>query len=207
MSGDSEGALNRFAVALLAMLCIFTALFAVLLAWIAPDASIDRLRDFTGFLEDHNNRDGKLVASLGALVVVLIMACVLILELIPSSTQKMRVRNVKSGEVTITTARIAEVIDGAVRTVPHVAQCSSTVARHGRRVEVILDLHVDAGAELAQTADEACRRAHSLVEQLGIELSAKPRARLHYRELRLRADTQRDAGTTTWERPPGQGAT
>ncbi|MBI5288403.1 MAG: hypothetical protein HY873_05480, partial [Chloroflexi bacterium] len=149
----------------------------------------------------------KLIVSLGALVVGLVMACVLILELIPSSTQKMRVRNVKSGEVTITTARIAEVIDGAVRTVPHVAECSSTVARHGRRVEVVLDLHVDAGTELAQTADEACRRAHTLVEQLGIELSAKPRARLHYRELRLRTDTQPDAGTTAWERPPGQGAT
>ncbi|HLB23925.1 MAG TPA: hypothetical protein VJP07_07505 [Dehalococcoidia bacterium] len=207
MSGESEGGLNRFVVALMAMVVIFGALLAVLLAWAAPDGSIGRVQDFAGFLDDHNDRDGKLILSLGALVVVLLMTCVLILELAPSSTQRMRVRNVTSGEVTITTKRIAELVDDSVRAAPHVADCSTTVARRGRRVELVLDLHVDAGAELAQTADEACRRAHVLVEQLGIELSGKPRARLHYRELRLRPEAGADADARGWERPPGQGAT
>ncbi len=207
MSGEADGAVNRFALALLATLLIVAAFSVVALAWAAPDGSIGRVRDFADFLARHDDRDGKLVLSLAALVLVILMVCVLILELVPSSTQHMRVRNVTSGEVTITTKRIAEMIDDAARAVPHVAYCTTTVARRGRRVEVVLDLHVDAGAELAQTADEACRRAHMLVEQLGIELSTKPRARLHYRELRLRSETQQEAESTGWERPPGQGVT
>lgn len=204
---ESEDSVNRFAVSLLALLVMFAAVLVALLAWIEPDGSIARLRDLADFLGRHDDRDGKLILSLAALVVVLLMAAVLVLELAPSSTRGMRVRNVTSGDVTITTKRIGETIDDAVRAAPHVAACTTMVTRRGRKVEVVLDLHVDAGAELAQTADEACRRAHVLVEQLGIELSAKPRARLHYRELRLRPETQQEAEATGWERPPRQGAT
>jgi hypothetical protein len=206
---ETEGAINRFAIAFLALLVIVAAVLVVLLAWLAPDGSIARLYDVADFLARRNDRDGKIVLSLGALVFIILMTCVLLLEL-ASSTRPMRVRNVTAGQVTITTKRIAEMIDDAAREVPHVADSTATVARRGRRVEVVLDLHVDAGAELAQTADETCRRAHRLVEQLGIELTAKPRARLHYRELRLRPgahETQADRQVTGWERPPGQGAT
>ncbi len=197
---EGEGQANRFIVSLLAMLVIFAALLTIVLAWTAADATIERISNFAGFLEDHNDRDGKLILTLGMVVVILIMASVLVLELTASPTQRMRVRYVTAGEVTITTARIAEHIDEAVRRVPHVAESRTTVARKGKRIDLVLDLHVDPGAELAQTADEACRTAHTLVEKLGIELAAMPRARLHYRELRLQAEvTQGDQGS--WERP------
>lgn len=201
---EGEGQVNRFIVALLAMLVIFAAVVTIVLVWTAPEATIERISDFAGFLEDNNDRDGKLIFTLAMVVVILIMASVLVLELTASPTQRMRVRNVTAGEVTITTARIAEHIDEAVRQVPHVADSRTTVARKGKRIDLVLDLHVDAGADLAQVADEACRRAHTLVEKLGIELASMPRARLHYRELRLQAevtegDQQGEQGS--WERP------
>ena len=91
----------------------------------------------------------------------------------------------------ITTTQIAKRINAEVAQITHIAECAAIVAARGKNVEVVLDLHVDAGANLSQTADEACRRAHVLVEQqLGIEMAAMPRARLHYRELRLRGETQ-----------------
>lgn len=206
MSDDPLDGLNRFVIVVGALAAVFVALLAVLLAWGAPDASSTRVADFAGYLRRHNDGETKVIITLASAVVTLLMLTAIIVELTPSPTQRMRVRNMKSGAAAITTTQIAERINAEVLQVPHVAECAATVAARGRRVAVVLDLHVDAGAALAQTADEACRRAHMLVEErLGIQMAATPRARLHYRELRLRgeraetAPEQREA--SEWERP------
>jgi hypothetical protein len=197
--------LNRFLVVLAALLVVFAALVAVMLAWGAPGGTIDRIASFAGWLRNHNDREAKIILTLASAVVVLLMLMTIIVELTPSPTQKMRVRNVKSGDAAITTKQIAERINAEVRQVEHVAECQAIVAARGKRVEVVLELHVDAGADLSRTADEACRRTQQLVEQqLAIELAQRPRARLHYRELRLRGEPQppqRSQEPSGWERP------
>jgi hypothetical protein len=133
------------------------------------------------------------------------MAAVLIVELVPPSNQ-VRV-GVESGVVAINTRQIAQRIDAEVAGVEHVSACRSTVTRRGKRVEVVLELDVDAGADLSRAADEACRRAHVLVEQqLRIELAARPRARIHYRELRLGDASGQERPPTGWERPASAAA-
>lgn len=195
MSGSSEGEVNRFVVALLALLVIFGAAVIITLAWGAPDGTIARIADLAGWLRRHNDRDTKVIVTLASVVIVLAMLMTIIVELTPSPTQRMRVRRVKAGEATITTREIAERIDAELRQVEHIADCQAIVAAHGRQVEAVLDLHVDAGADLTRTADDACTRIRQLVEgQIGIELAAPPRARLHYRELRLRNDTPQPEG-------------
>jgi hypothetical protein len=48
-------------------------------------------------------------------------------------------------------------------------------------------LHVDPDANLAAVTDAACEAARDvLIEKVHVELMAPPRARLHYRELRLK---------------------
>ncbi len=189
-----------------ALAVVFVALVVVLLAWGAPDDTIQRITDFSDYLRRHNDRETKAIISLIAAVVVLLMLTVIIIELTPSPVRKMRVRSMKSGEAAITTSEIATRINTEVSDVPHVADCVGRVWARGTKVEVVLDLYVGAGANLAETADEACRRAHLLVEQqLGIEMAAMPRARLHYRELRL-GDGGPAPGASTressdWERP------
>jgi hypothetical protein len=132
------------------------------------------------------------------------MASVLIVELVPPSNQ-LRVGDVESGSVAITTAQIARRIETEVSSVDHVSAGRATVTRRGQRVEVVLDLDVDAGADLSAAANEACYRAHKLVEQrLRIELAERPRARIHYRELRLKDGSGRDRSLTGWERPEGE---
>jgi len=201
--------INRFVIVIAALAAIFAALLVVLLAWGAASNSIARLDDLAGWLRDHNNREAKVIITLAALVVVLAMLTAIIIELTPSPTQKMRVRRVKSGSAAITTAEIAERINTEVLYIEHIADSNAIVAARGRRVEVVLDLQVDEGADLARAADAACRRAHALVEQqLGIELTQPPRARLRYRELRLRrpagtpSGAERGQDATGWERPP-----
>ncbi len=205
MGERSFDQLNRFVIVVAALAVIFVALLAALLAWGAPDETIRRVADFSDYLSRHNDRETKAIISLIAVVVVLLMLTVIIIELTPSPVQKMRVRSMRSGEAAITTSQIAERINTEVGAVPHVGECVGRVWARGTKVEVVLDLYVGAGANLAETADEACRRAHLLVEQqLGIEMAAMPRARLHYRELRLGSQAANAASTresSGWERP------
>ena len=144
------------------------------------------------------------VVTLAGAIVVLLMLMTIMFELAPSPTQKMRVRNIKSGEGVISTTQIARGINLEVRQIEHIAECQAVVAAHGRRVEVVLDLEVDAGADLSRAADEACARAQRLVEQqMNIEMTGRPRARLHYRELRLLGEQlpQQSYESTVRQRP------
>lgn len=180
---------NRIIIVVVALAIVLVALFVLLLTWGAPGDTITRIADFAGYLHRHNDRETKVIISLAATVIALLMLTVVIAELTPSPAQKIRVRSMKSGEAVVTTSQIASRINEEVTQVPHIRACAADVLARGKKVEVVLDLHVDAGANLSQAADEACRRAHLLVEQqLGIEMASMPRARLHYRELRLRGD-------------------
>ena len=195
MSDEPIDQANRFTVVAAALIVIFAALLVTMLAWLAPGGTIDHVADLAGWLRRHDDRETKIIISLVAAVVTLLMLMAIIIELTPSPTQKMRVRDMKSGEARITTQQIAERVDAEVHQIQHIAQCRATVVARGKKVEVILDLHVGPGADLSQTADEACRRADVLItQQLGIALAARPRARLHYRELRLRTGAASNTG-------------
>jgi hypothetical protein len=203
--------LNRFIIVVAAMLVMFAAAAVVLIAWAASSDGIGWVEDLGGYLRDHDTREAQVIVTLGALVLSLLMLTLIIVELTPSPTQRMRVRDVRAGEATIKTTEIAARVDDGVRDVPHIAECVSIVAARGKAVEVVLELHVDAGADLSRTADEACRRAHDIVEQeIGIPLASRPRATLHYRELRLRDEPASHTATITsatgWERPGGEEA-
>jgi hypothetical protein len=211
VSDDRVDLANRFIVVTAAMLIAFAALLIVLLAWGATSATIDRIEDFAGYLRDHDTTEAKAIVTLGALVVVLLMATAIIVELTPPATQRMRLRTVTSGNAAITTKEIAERIEAEVRESDAVDQVRAMITPRGPKIEVLLDLHVARDANLAEAADNACRRAQQLVEsQLGIPLAQAPRARLHYRELQLREgapvpdDMRRPASPgdgTGWERP------
>lgn len=211
MSDDTVDQVNRFVITLAALIVIFVALTVVLLAWGAADSSIGRIEDFAGYLRDHDGQGAKLIVTIGAVVIVLVMAMLIILELTPSPLQRMRIRNVQAVDATLTTTEIAWRVEEEVRAVEHVADAVAVIAARGNRIGVALDLHVDPGADLARTADEACRRVHELVEKrMGITLASRPRARMHYRELVLKDGGQQrvpDAmrrPNTGWERPYGQ---
>lgn len=208
MSDDPIDQTNRFVISVLALAVMFMALVVVLLAWGASASSIDRVDDFAGFLRDNDERGAKVIITLGAVVVVLLMLMTMIVQLTPSPLQRMRLRNVTSGDASLTTAEIAWRVEEEIRKLEHVAECEAVVAARGKRVDIALNLHVDAGADLARLADEACRQAHQLVEQtMDVALASRPRARMHYRELRLKDDRRIPEAMrrpdTGWERPNG----
>lgn len=179
---------NRVAIVTGGLVVIFAALVVILLAWGAPDASVGRLADFASWLDEHQTTGAKVITTLGALVVVLLAAALVVLELSPSSTASVRVATGEGGVATISTEAIADRVQREVERTPHVLGSAVRVMGRRRAVEVELDLNVDAYANLRETALDACERARAVVQDvMGVGLASPPRARLHYRELRVGA--------------------
>ena len=187
---------NRILIISGMLLWIFIVVIVVLLAWGAPDESIERIFDFAGYLEDHNDDGGKLILTFGAAILVLLAAIVVITEVAPPETKSLKVANVGSGEARIPTDEVAHLVEEELRMLPQLNQVTANVQARGEKADVSLELHVSPEADIAATTDEACRRTSELLAQrIGVELARPPRAQLHYKELRV---TRKQAAS----RPP-----
>jgi len=177
---------NRAIIIGSALVAMFVVLVIVLLAWGAPDESIDRLADLSGYMRDHNNREAQLIVTFGGLILVLLAAILIVFEVSPPESGSVKVQKVGTGEARIGTDEVGERVVREVRALPDVNDADVTVSARGDRAEVRMELHVEPEADLSGVADEACRRARNLIEgQMGVELVGPPQARLHYRELRV----------------------
>lgn len=166
-----------------ALIWIFIVLVVILLAWGAPDESIERLGDLAGYLEDHNDGATKAIITLGGLIFITLAAVVIVIEVAPPETGSVRIQRVGAGEASIGTDEVVQRLEEELRRVPQLSSAQATVIARGRKAEVQLDLYVPADADLTAASDEACRVARELVEQrMGVELDCSPKARIHYRE-------------------------
>jgi hypothetical protein len=174
---------NRIAAIFLALLLMFVALLVILLAWGAPDESIERIADLAGFLDDHNTTATQLLITFAGLIFVLIGVTIIIAELAPPQTGSVRVAKVGAGEARIGTDEIKNVLEQELRAVPRLRGLEATVSSRGARANVKLDLFVDTQADVASTANDAIQRVRDVVEtRMGVELDAPPRAEVHYSE-------------------------
>lgn len=212
---------NRVLAVGVSLLWIFIVLVIILLAWGAPDQSIERVADLAGYMEDHNTTGAKLIVTFGGLIFVLLGVIVIILEVTPPETGSVRVAKVGSGQARIGTNEVSLRLEEELRAMPQVSQVQATVLARGQKAEVRLDLHVASDADLTATSEEACRRARTLIEErMGVQLSSVPQAQIHYRELRVArpqeispstSSTMTSAAPPSHEPPPaapaGPGAT
>ena len=206
---------NRIAAVVGSLLLMFVAFLVIMLAWGAPDESINRLADLSSYLNDHNTNAVKALITFGALIFMLLGLTIIIFELAPPESGSVKLAKVGSGDALIGTDEISERLEDELRNIPRLQDLQAQVSSRGSRAEVKLELYVDAGADLAQTANEACARAREIVEgRMGVELDAAPRAQVHYREgpTSRREDTapprpavEAPLSTPSW-RPAGSGA-
>ena len=184
---------NRVVLILLCLALLAGAIAVIVLAWTIPDDSIDWLRDAVDWLDDHNtdgtrglhHRSAAPSSASSAFVVLLV-------ELLPSGSGEVKVTDLQVGDAVLSTAAIGQRIEEVVTQVPHVADVRATVRAKRKGVPVDLDLHVDPEANLAAVTDEACAAATIVLsDKVHVALLAPPRARLHYRELRLQGRARR----------------
>jgi hypothetical protein len=196
--------INRFALVLLCLLLIVGAAAAIALAWAAPQDSIDWLADATAWLDDHNTDGTKAFITVAAAAVALIALVGLVMELFPQNRGEVKVTGLQVGDAVLTTAAIGQRIEEVVNQVPNVSDVRASVRAKRKGVIVGLDLHVDPDANLAAVTDAACEAARDvLTDKVHVALLAPPRARLHYRELRLKGRQVRPGPPT----PPSSGPT
>ena len=177
---------NRVLIIGVALLCVFVALVVILLAWSAPDESIARIEDLANTLSDQNTSSTKLIITFGGLIFVLLAVIVIIYEAAPPQTGSLKVVNIGSGEARIATDEVALRVEDEVRALPQVSSVNAIIMARGQKAEVSLDLHIAPDADLAVTAEEACRVARVVIEErMGVALTSPPQAQLHYRELRV----------------------
>ena len=178
--------LNRAILMVLCLALIAGAVAVIVLAWAIPDESINWLRDAVVWLDDRNTDGTKALITLGGAIVALAALVALLAELLPSGSGAVKITGLQVGDAVLTTAAIGQRIEEVVNQVPHVTDVRATVRAKRKGVTVNLDLHVDPEANLAAVTDEACAAASLVLsDKVHVALLAPPRARLHYRELRL----------------------
>jgi len=179
--------INRLASVLICLALIAGAGAVIGLAWAAPQESIDWIADAAGWLDDHNTNGTRAVITIGGALVVVIAFVALVMEVLPQNSGEVKVTGLQVGDAVLTTAAIGQRIEEAVNQVPNISDVRASVRAKRKGVTVALDLHVDPDANLAAVTDAACEAARDvLTDKVHVELLAPPRARLHYRELRLK---------------------
>lgn len=177
---------NRILTVGVALLSIFLIFLVILLAWGAPDESIDWAFDLANYLENHNNTEAKLIITFGGVILMLLATLLVIFEVVPPESNALTVTKAGSGNVQISTEEVVRRLEEELQLLPQVSQARATVLGRGKKAEVHLSLHVTADAELAPTADEASQRARALMEdRMGLELARPPKTEIQYRELRV----------------------
>jgi nitrogen fixation-related uncharacterized protein len=177
---------NRILMILICLTVIAGAVGIIVLAWAIPADTIDGLRNAVDRLEENNqDLEKALLTAIGSVIAFLALV-VLLLELTPKTGTEVKVTDLQVGDAVLSTTAIGQRVEEAVRLVPHVADVKATVKTKGKGVAVGMDLHVDPEANVAQVTDEACQAARDvLLNRVHVSMAAPPRARLHYRELKL----------------------
>ena len=194
---------NRIVMFLLCLALAAAAIAAIVLAWTIPNESINALRAAVDWLARHNQDTEKALLTTGGALVALLALIVLLLELLPQSTSEVKITDLKVGDALLSTAAIGQRIEEAVGQVPHVGEVKATVKAKRKGVVVSLDLHVDPDANLAEVTDQALDTTREvLTNRVHVSLAAPPKARLHYRELRMRGNQARRPASVITPPPP-----
>ena len=192
---------NRVLIVCGALTWIFLVMVVILLAWGAPDQSIDKLQDLATYVADHNDTPAKLIVTFGGLILIMLALIIIISEIAPSEGGTLKMERVGGATAHISTEEVALRLEEELQTFPQLRQVQASVKSRGQKAEIKLELHVSAEAELTSTAEEACRRARQLLEErMGVALAGPPEARLHYQELKV-GRSQKSSPSTPSESP------
>lgn len=173
--------INRSAIIGLAGLVIVLMAVVIFVAWAADTESIGRLRDFVQFLDDHTDNPGKLILSLGALVLIVLALLVIIAEVAPEG-EGGEIRIQQEGATTIVPAQVVrERLEQALLAQPHVTAAKAEVTSRGPGVLATLHLTVSPDTSAAFAAQDAARVVAETVEnQLGLPVAGVPVVRLSF---------------------------
>lgn len=170
---------NRAIIILLAGLVIVLMAVIIFAAWAADAETVNRLRDFVQYLDDHRDNASRLILTLGALVVIVLALLVIIVELAPEEeTREIRVE--QAGATTIVPAQPLRLrLEEALTALPYVTEAKARVFSHDKGVGMKLDITVTPNTNVALATQEAHRIVvETLQADLGLPVSGPPTVRI-----------------------------
>src|SRR5919106_4128595 len=106
---------NRIVLIFLCLALMAGSIAVIALAWEAPNGSIDALQDAVTWLEDNNQDSEKTILTAIAGAVAFVAFVLLLLELIPRSSDQVRANDLQMGAVMLPTSAISQRVEAAVR--------------------------------------------------------------------------------------------
>lgn len=173
--------LNRSLIVLFCGVLIMLAAVVIFLTWSANTEVIDGLFDAVGYLEDHNDDPGRLIVTLGAMIIAVAALLVIILELAPEDEiRELKVR--QAGATTIVPAQaLRDRLEEALVALPDVTAARVKVNTRDEGIAASLDITVTPTANVAHVTQESARVViDTIQEDLGLPLRGTPVVRVAF---------------------------
>ena len=174
---------NRSIIVLVAGLWIMLMAIVIFLTWNSNADVIDGLFDAVDYLSDHNDDAGRLIVTLGALILAVLATLVIILELAPEDEEKeLKIR--QAGATTIVPAQaLRERLEQALMALPDVTAARARVSTKDDGVAAELDVTVTPTANVAYVSQESTRVVVDAIQQdLGLPVKGVPSVRIAFGE-------------------------
>ncbi len=172
---------NRTFIIVLSAVLIVLMAVVIFLAWAANGDTIDSLRDFVNYLNDHNDTAGRLIVTLGALVVSVLALLLIIVELAPEEEER-ELRVQRAGATTIVpAAALRQRLEEALVALPEVTAARARVTARDKGISTSLDLTVLDRTNIAAVTDEATRVVVDAIQtDLGLPVAGVPTVRISF---------------------------
>jgi hypothetical protein len=193
---------NRIVLVFLCLALMAGSIAVIALAWEAPNGSIEALQDAVTWLDDNNQDSEKSILTAIAGAIAFLAFVLLLLEVIPRSSDQVRANDLQMGAVMLPTAAIGQRVEAAVRAGAEVSDVRAQVKGRRNGVLVRLDLYVHPDATLTEVTEQAYQATTEvLTERLHVSLLAPPVVRIHYRDTKARGRKEEVAPA---EQPDGR---
>ena len=172
---------NRSIIVLVAGLWIMLMAIVIFLTWSANTDVIDALFNTVEYLEDHNDDAGRLIITLGALILAVLATLVIILELAPEDEEKeLKIR--QAGATTIVPAEALRArLEEALTALPDVTAARARVSSKDDGVSAMLDVTVTPTANVGYVTQESTRVVVDAIQQdLGLPVKGVPTVRVSF---------------------------
>lgn len=175
--------LNRSIIVLFCGIVFMLMAIVVFLTWSANTEVIDALFDAVEYLDDNNDEVGRLIVTLGAMIIAVAALLIIILELAPEDEVKeLKVR--QAGSTTIVPAQaLRDRLEEALLLLPDVTAADVIVRTKDEGIAAELDLTIRRDANVAHVTQESTRVVIDAVqEDLGLPVRGTPLVRVAFDE-------------------------
>ena len=172
---------NRMLLVLVGAALIVLMALAIFLTWSADTDVIDRIGDLSEYLDKHNDGAGKLIVTLGALVVAVLALLLVIVELAPEDEER-ELRLKQGGAVTIVPAiALRQRLEEALLSHPQITAAQARVSTADKGIAASLSVTIVPSTNVATLSQDAVRIVVDTIQtDLGLPVHGVPSVRVTF---------------------------